>query len=321
MKVLSYTIFTILLLLASCQKEQVLLSPEDVASRDSLALHVGVVPVSACLPIYFAMETGMFQDEGVDVRLHEFLSQMDCDTALQNNCVHVAFTDLPRLLEMQGEAAPYRSIASINAPMSLIMAKKLRIRNLKHLDERMIALDRLSASDYWSDEIMREAGLSSTAIYRPQINNVQLRTRMLTEQMTDGAILPEPYATEAEMLGHKRLFTSDTTTILFCLASTQNVLTDTMRNAQVRKFMNTYNKAVSQLNNGTNPQVLRDLITKQYGISPQIADSLQLTTIYPLSLTRETDADKAMTWMRKRERRITSKARTQLLWSEKLFSN
>ena len=321
MKKLGFTLITILLLLASCQKEQVLLSHEEIASRDSLALHIGVVPVVACFPIYYAMETGMFQDEGVDVRLHEFLSQMDCDTALLNERVHVAFTDLPRLLEMQGDAANYRAVASIDAPLSLMMAKKLRIRNLKHLDERMIALDRLSASDYWSDEIMREAGLSATAIYRPQINDVQLRTRMLTEQMTDGAMLPEPYATEAEMLGHKRLFKTDTTAILFCLASTQQVLTDTMRNTQVRKFLDSYNKAVSQLNNGNQPEVIRNLLIKQCAIPQQIADSLHLPAIRPLSLTRESDADKAMTWMKKRERRITSKARTQLLWSEKLFNN
>ena len=321
MKKLGYTLITILLLLASCQKEQVLLSPEETALRDSLALHIGVVPVTACLPIYYAMETDMFQEGGVDVRLHEFLSQMDCDTALQNKHVHVAFTDLARLLELQGEQANYRAIASINSPISLMMAKKLRIRNLKHLDERMIALDRLSAADYWSDEIMREAGLSSTAIYRPQINDVQLRTRMLIEQMTDGAMLPEPYASEAEMQGHKRLFTSDTTAILFCFASPQEVLIDTMRNTQVRKFLKIYDNAVKQLNSGSKPEVVRNLLAKQYAIPQEVLDSLHLPSLCPLSIPRESDADKTMTWMRKRERRITSKARTQLLWSEKPFNN
>jgi hypothetical protein len=123
------------------------------------------------------------------------------------------------------------------------------------------------------------------------------------------------------MLGHKRLFKTDTTAILFCLASTQQVLTDTMRKAQVRKFLNSYNKAVSQLNKGNQPEVIRNLLIKQCAIPQQIADPLHLPAIRPLSLTRESDADKAMTWMRKRERRITSKARTQLLWSEKLFNN
>ena len=305
LKKLGYTLITILLLLASCQKEQVLLSTEETALRDSLALHIGVVPVSACMPIYYAMEASMFQEGGVDVRLHEFLSQMDCDTALQKGHVHVAFTDLARLLELQGEQVNYRAIASINA----------------HLDERMIALDRLSAADYWSDEIMREAGLSSTAIYRPQINDIQLRTRMLTEQMTDGAMLPEPYASEAEMQGHKRLFTSDTTAILFCFASPQDVLIDTMRNAQVRKFLKIYDNAVKQLNSGNNPEVVRNLLTKQYAIPQGVLDSLHLPSLRPLSIPRQSDADKAMTWMRKRERRITSKARNQLLWSEKPFNN
>ena len=80
-------------------------------------------------------------------------------------------------------------------------------------------------------------------------------------------------------------------------------------------------KTVSQLNNGTHPEVIRNLLIKQCAIPQQIADSLHLPAIRPLSLTRESDADKAMTWMKKRERRITSKARTQLLWSEKLFNN
>ena len=69
----AYFLILSFLFLISCQQEQNTLLPEEQAMKDSTALHVAVIPVMDCLPIYYAERMQMFQSEGVDVRLTEWM--------------------------------------------------------------------------------------------------------------------------------------------------------------------------------------------------------------------------------------------------------
>ena len=304
---------TVLLLLAACRKEQVTVSPEEAARRDSLAFHVAVMPVMDCLPIYYAERTGLFTAEGVDVRLREYMSQMDCDTALLRGRVEMGYTDAIRVLEMQGDSLPLRIVMGLDGRVSLVTAKKGRMRSLKHLNERMVALDRLSTADYWSDQLMLRAGLDQAAIYRPQVNDIQLRTMMLTEQLVDAALLPEPYATQARRAGHKRLFEPNDTAPRFnCLVIRKQLRTDSLRSIQMKHFLAAYNKAVSRLNEEADRNVVQSLLTVEFSLPAEVADSLTLPVFKKKHQTRSEDADKALVWLRSRERKTKQSARDSL---------
>ena len=304
-----------LLFFISCQQERASQTLEEYSRRDSLALHVGILPVMDCLPIYYADRMGLFREEGVDVRLQEFNALMDADTALMRQCVEVAYADVARVLERQGDSLPLRVVLGMNGRLSLLTAKKKRIRALKHLSERMIALERLSASDYWSDEIMREAGLEQSAIYRPQINDVKLRWTMLREQLVDGALLPEPYATLAKSQGHNLLYSpADSIVRWNCLAIRKETALDTMRSRQLQAFFRAYDKSVEELNGKAfNADTLILLLTKVYELPREVADSFALPT-FPYAIPFQSqDADKAMQWLIQRGRRIRKSARDSLL--------
>lgn len=270
------------------------------------------MPVIDCFPLYYAQRMGMFEAEGLDVRLQTYLSQMDCDTALLNRRTEVALTDLPRLLEMQGDSTPLRAIMTTGGRLSLVTAKKARIRTLKHLNERMVALDRLTWADYWSDELMKQAGLEQAAIYRPQINDIRLRTSMLTDQLVDGAMLPEPYATQAEEKGHNRLYTTSDSAISFtCLAISRQLLADKRRVAQVATLLRIYNKAVGQLNRQPNRDTLQAILVQDYQVPAEVADTTW--TFTPGRLPQESEAQTAYKWLRTRERRIRQSALDSLV--------
>ncbi|MBQ7571133.1 MAG: ABC transporter substrate-binding protein [Bacteroidaceae bacterium] len=304
----------ILLLLASCRGEQVTIDPTEEARRDSLALHVAVLPVMDCLPIYYAQRMGMFREEGLDVRLQEYSALMDADTALIRRRVELAYADVARVLERQGDSLPLRVVAGTNGRLTLLTARKKRIRALKHLSERMIALERLSAADYWSDEIMREAGLEQSAIYRPQVNDVKLRWTMLREQLVDGALLPEPYTTLAKSLGHSPLYTAaDSVARWSCLAIRKETARDTMRSRQLKAFFRAYDRSVEVLNGKAgNADTLMQLWTKVYELPREVADSIVLPTFPHAALPEAQDADLAVQWLTKRERRIRKAARDSL---------
>ena len=311
MRHIPFLLFIILLLL-SCQKEQDVISPEELARQDSLALHVATLPTTDCLPVFYAQRMGLFAQRGLDLRIKPYLSQMDCDTALLNARVELAFTDLPRCLEMQGDSLPLRAILSTGGHASLLAAKKTRIRNPKHLNERMVALERLSAADYWSDQVVKLAGLNETDIYRPQINDIQLRTTMLLEQLVDAAFLPEPYATLVELNGHKRLFTpNDSAPSLTCLAMRRQVLTEARRVRQVELFVEAYQEAVKQLGQTPNQDTLRTIFYQEYQLPAELADTTW--KIVPARETRQEDAKTAFNWLRGRERRISQAALDSLV--------
>ena len=304
--------FTFCLLFFACQRTTEGISPEELAKRDSLALHVGVMPVMECFPIYYAQKMGFFTEEGVDVSLKEYLSQMDCDTAMQNKRVEVGYGDLIRALQMTEEIDV---IAELQGRMSLVTARSKRIRQLKHLNERMVGLDRLSTSDYWSDKLMERAALEQTAIYRPQINDVQLRTFMLTEQLLDAAILPEPYASVAARKGNRQLFsTNDSTPSFACLTVARQTLSDTTRVGQIQRFLNAYSKAVDELNGSTrNEDSIRNILQNNYALEASVADSLPWPTFHHVRKPKAENVDIALQWLRKRERNISSKRRDSLI--------
>ncbi len=303
-----------LLLLAACRGEQVSVSTDDNAQADSLALHVAVMPVADCLPICYAQEKRLFAKQGLDVRLQLFASQMDADTALLYGHVELAYTDLARLLEMQGDSLPLRAVAAMDGRLSLLTTRKKRIRRLQDLNERMIALDRLSTSDYWSDEIMKQAGMERTAIYRPQINDVQLRRKMLHDQLVDGALLPEPYATQAERQGHRRIFSTPDSAVIFnCLATRANVLNVSRQRDQLQDFFRIYNQAVAELNHKPDEALLRTIWLRDYQLPASLADSMPPLSYPKARSPKDADADAALQWLLARERTLNRRQRDSLL--------
>ncbi len=104
--------------------------------------------------------------------------------------------------------------------LSLITTKSSRIKNIKSLKDKIIAVTRNSAVDYTADKIMTKAQMPLEALNRPQINDLKLRKQMLMLGQYDGAILPEPYATECVDSGANRVFT--TTEPLLRVITTKN---------------------------------------------------------------------------------------------------
>lgn len=301
--------------MTSCQKKQDVISAEELAREDSLALHVAVMPVIDCLPIYYAKHTGMFEAEGLDVRLLEHLSQMDCDTSLLNRRAEMAYTDIFRVLLMKENIG----VATITSgKLSLITARTKRVRQLKHLNERMVALERFSTSDFWSDRLTDDAGMEKNDIYRPQINDVRLRTSMLNEQLVDAALLPEPYATQAELQGNKRIksvLEADSLPHFNCLALHRKLLADKYRKGQLKDFFTVYEKAVKTINNKEyDREVLNSILYYQYEMPVTVIDTLKIPQMYGVQKPKESDVDKAITWLQSRERAPQKQRRDSLVY-------
>ena len=269
----------LLLGMASCgdsQQKRLRLSKQEKARLDSIdraSLKVGVMPTLDCLPVYLAYEDSIFLNQGVTVHLYRYNAQMDCDTAVARKRVEGTVTDLVRAARLQKQGTQLFYPVSTNLYWQLITNRKARISELKQLSDKMIAMTRHSGTDYLSTLVI-DSVKPKYEVYRVQINDLNIRLRMLLNNEMDAAWMPEPYATQARMAKHVALADSrDKNLQLGVIAFRSKLKREPRRKDQIDRFVKAYDIAVDSINkNGVHHYVA--LLTKYYGIDAQTVSNL-----------------------------------------------
>jgi NitT/TauT family transport system substrate-binding protein len=269
--------------------------------EDSAALKVAVMPTLDCLPVYVAKDRQMF-DTVVDIRLKPFMAQMDVDTALLNRRVEVGVTDLVRAERMKAQGAPLKYLSATNAYWLLLANRTTRITDLKHLDDRMLAMTRYSATDLLGDVAVDSAKLKHERVFRIQINDVYVRLKMLENNEMDALLLTEPQATQAIALKSKVLL--DTRKMDVRLGALV-VRTDSMggkdRQRQVAAFCKGYNAACDSINK-YGLAAYSDLIVKHCKVTEAQAALLPKDLkFYHIAAPRDKDVAYAAAWLKKKK--------------------
>lgn len=217
-------------------------------SIDSASFRVGVLPTLDCLPVYVAKERKLFDSLGVDVHLRRYTAQMDCDTALERKRVIGSVSDLVRVNRLQNRGIELVVPISTNTYWQLITNRRSRISDLKQLSDKMIAITRFSATDFLAN-LAIDSIKPKYDVYRVQINDVNIRLKMLLNNEMDAVLLTEPQATLARLNGHKVLMDSrDKDLRLGCFAFRKKGLSEPNRTKQLDTFIKAYNMAVDSIN-------------------------------------------------------------------------
>ena len=255
------------------------------------------MPAMSCLPVFYAERSGLADSMGLALRLLRFQAQMDIDTAIVGGHADIAFTDLIRVARLS-KGVTLTPLASCDEPLSLISLKTKRVKQVNQMKEQMIAVSRLSATDYWCDRLLDSTHTSHDDIYRPQVNDVRLRAEMLRQGLIDAAMMGEPFATWMTTLGHKRLFLSkDRPPRLYLWAAT----TATAR--QQRDFRTLLEEAVGRMGRESEAGILRDILKQEYQLPAEAADTMTLPLPSPIADIRESDIMAAEAWLKKRTSR------------------
>lgn len=232
---------------------------------DSTALKLGVLPTMECLPFYYADSIGIFDSLGIDVKLVTFEAAMDADTAFVNGRIDGIVTDLVKecIWRGNGDTAHVAMVGDLR--LWLVTAPKARLLKAESIKEKIIGITRHSSVDYFADKILESVKLQSTELNKPQINNLRLRGLMVDQDQYDGAILPEPYASEAVARGAKRLTGTEDLKLTNLLCVLFNDSVSQVRKDEIQKIRQAYDMAVLALNTDTLSNVL-DFIPKQQRI-------------------------------------------------------
>ena len=218
-------------------------------NEDSLAFKVGVLPTLDCLPMYVAKEQCLFDTAKADIRLKQFMSQIDCDAALKAEKTEGGITDLVRGQRMKAKGTGLDYISATNTYWQLISNRKARIRNIKQLNDKMIAMARFSATALLADYATDSVKLKPEEVFKVQINDVALRLQMLLNNEMDAMLLTEPQATTARIYKNDVLMDSrDKDMRLGVIAFRSKAMTDKRRKQQLQEFLKGYNAACDTIN-------------------------------------------------------------------------
>lgn len=292
--VLSLALLTVFSCTPSKEEQQIISRKEraELKRQDSLALKVAVMPTLDGLPIFVAKERHFYERLNADIRLRRYLSQMDCDTALIGGSVEGGMTDLVRKKRIEKKGVWLDVATSTNGTWQLITNRTARLKQLKQLGDKMVAMSRYSAADCLTDYTFKNVR-TNDPVFRIQINDVNLRLRMLTNNEMDAAWLPEPQATVARLSNNPVLMDSRQQQIsLGIIAFRKKSINNTYRQNQVDKFIKAYNMACDSINKFGLTHYA-DIISQYCGVDVDIVSSIPKLTFSHAKLPNERDVELA----------------------------
>lgn len=271
-----------------------------LAREDSAALKVAVMPTLDCLPIFIAKDHQMF-DTAVDIRLKRFTAQMDCDTALMRGRVEGSISDIVRAERMIKQGTPMKYVAATNAYWLLVTNHHQRITQLKHLDDKMLAMTRYSVTDLMGDLAVDSAKLKPERVFRIQVNDVNIRLKMLENNEMDAMLLTEPQATQALLQKHKVILDSRKEDIqMGVIVFRTKGMDHPNRQKQMDVFLKGYNEACDSINE-YGVRHYRDVIRKYYHVSEQALKALPDSLKFEHAIApRQKDIERAQQWLSKK---------------------
>lgn len=266
----------VLLTLFSCGEKKSQGVPVQFGNEpyDSAALHIALVPNRDCFPIYYAERTGIYDSLGLKVQIASFYSQMDCDTALMSRFTDGGYADLVRLQHYGKRTADLQKQWTGINRWTMFVCGALRVKDVKTLKGRTVAIARQSAENTYLQQILAEAGLSSTDIYKPQINDLLLRSKMLTGNQVDAAVLCWPYTSLARAFGHRSIHAQSAADANGCFVMrSKSVSTSDMKHkwALLEKGRRMAQDSIRL----KGPRAYSLILQKDYGLPQSVADTLK----------------------------------------------
>ena len=271
------------------------------ARKDSAALKIAVMPTLDCLPLYVAQHYQLFDTLNGGVRLKYYTAQMDCDSALERGRVEGAVTDLVRAMNMDRKGTKMRYVTVTNAYWQLVTNRNARIKQLKQLEDKMVAMTRYSVTDMLADRATDSAKLDKDHVFKVQVNDVFVRMQMLQNNIMDALCFTEPQATMARQMKHQVVL--DTRSLgwqMGVMAFNEKEMRCQAHSKQLTLFVDAYNHACDSINK-YGVLHYRSLIKERCRMKNEQIDELPKDMKYPHAKgPRQQDIDVVTKWLEKK---------------------
>lgn len=296
------SIFTLLVTLSSCRHSGTGSIPGDV-EPDSFNLRVALTPTMDYVPFLYAYDQGFYHKKNLEIKFYVLNSLLDCETALHNGNADIVASDLVKAVKIQQtDKRRIAVIMSTEARWALLASREVRMKKFSQLKDRTVAVERFAVTDFLSDYYARQGNLNPNEIYRPQINDVNLRAQMLNEKQVETAILPEPQATIARMygnriIGDKQVYDGSG---LGCMVGYAVGLRNKNKHLYIQRLLEGYNWAIGEMNRKGNSY--RDSVLLKYNMvgDARVLKLVKWTKFRRAHLPQSSDLKKAVNFLNSR---------------------
>lgn len=268
-------------------------------AKATKVLTIGVMPDVCSTPIVIADKNGYFKDEGVDVKVVQFKSAQDRDSALQAGKIDGAVSDMLAASFAKDGGFDVKITSVTDGSYNLLVGKNSGINSISDLKNKSVSISKNTIIEYSTDKMLESGGLSSKDIHEMIIPQIPTRLEMLQNGKLDAATIPEPLASEAVKNGARLLKTTDDINsnagvILFTTKAVEE------KTDEIKKMYSGYNKAVDYLNKEPVSSYI-DVLIKDSGFPEDIKDVIKLPTYRKATLPSNKDFDDVIKWLTDRK--------------------
>jgi NitT/TauT family transport system substrate-binding protein len=266
-------------------------------------LVVGTMVTEDFLPMWVAEQQGIFEQQGIAVKLLGFQSAQELTTALAAGEVDMAMTDpmvaatlcaggTEVLMEWVtlGETAKQGRFGIMASPQS-------GVTRLEDLAGRPIGVGSNTILEYVMDSLMAEAGVAAEQVKKEEIKKIPVRYEMMANNQVAAAALPASLLSLGEQSG--MVLVADDTKGQNLSQSVMVVRREFAQDAggrqAVDKLRTCWDKAAALVN--ASPDAYRALLVQKASLPEAIAESYPVSD-YPLAKRPTNDmVDPILIWM------------------------
>jgi NitT/TauT family transport system substrate-binding protein len=271
-------------------------TPENAQADSKTPFKVGALSMITVLPLYGAQQEGLFADQGLNVEIVPFRSQVDRDTALsvgQLDCIIEDIYSVP-ILNKNNDLIKVVAVSPVQGYMFAIVASKPSdIHNVADLKSTEIASSLGNIIEYVTDQMCAQGGLKDSEIKKTSVPSMPLRLEMMNQEKIGVATFSRPLSDMALLAGGR----------IICDDSRQSLLTSSImvssgslkaRPGDIKKFLGAWTLATEKIS--SDPARYRSLLVKVAAISADIADKIEVPGFTKPRLPTPEEYNSKMEW-------------------------
>ncbi len=260
---------------------------EEESIEKYLSLKIGVMPAVDSAPIFLADKNGYFEELGLNVDVQVYTNAMNRQSALQSGELDGAMTDVIALVNNVQNGFDIKVTTSTDGSFPILVKK-----DFNEQKDVKVGLMEVSVVNYLSDEFLNE----EYNVEKVFINEIPARLEMINQGQIDMAVLPEPIASQGELMGlEKRIYGSkddfSPEIMVFTGSSIKN------KEQAIKLFHEAYNKAVEEIHK--DESIARDVLVEQLKLNPEVRDKITLPKYNMARVPSQEYIEKIMKWNEK----------------------
>lgn len=241
-------------------------------------LEIGALPAADSAVLYVAEAEGLFQQEGLDVKVIPFKSALEIGAAMRAGRLDGHFGDLMNVFTQNETGIAQKIVLTTThthpeqrAFGLLVSPKVTKYEKLEDLKGATTAMSSSTIIDYLLDRMKETAKLAPDAMKNLEVKQIPIRLQMLQSGQVETAMLPEPLVTVVEQKGGRVLWNDSQLDEALAIVALKAAYTDEKTVSAFRKAVAGAAKLMEE-----KPDTYRELMVKKGLLPPPVAKDYKM---------------------------------------------